>query len=340
MEKKLTLKDKKEEMLKAYEELLDKYKEKEKADKGTGKEAEMKRTVEEAVVEKVSTYTVESIIKGLADLKLDLSKTLTDISDKLIAEAAKLEEVQQAIAIETRNLEGIYDIKVAAETLATLIIEHEEKKKAFEEEIVIIKEQCKKDEEEHERMIKERDENLKKERKREDEDYTYNLALSRKKDSNAYEEEKAALKKALKEERAIQEKELAEREAIVAAEESEIAELKAKVESFPDSLTKAIDETKKEVTIQTENQAKQKAELLAKETLGEKKVAELKIKNLEDTIANQAAQIEALTKQLNNMTTQVQDIAIKAIEGASGVRALSAVNEIALEQAKNVSIRK
>jgi len=340
MEKKLTLKDKKEEMLKAYEELVDKYKEKEKADKGTGKEAEVKKVIEEAVVKKVSTYTVESIIKGLADLKLDLSKTLTDISDKLIAEASKLEEVQQAIAIETRNLEGVYDIRVAAETLATLIIEHEEKKKAFEEELIIIKEQWKKDQEEHERMVKERDENLKKKEKREDEDYTYNLTLSRKKDKDAYEEEKSALKKALKEERAIQEKELAEREAIVVACETSNTELKAKVESFPNSLTKAIEEAKKEATGQTESIAKQKAELLAKEMAGEKMLAEFKIKNLEDTVANQSAQIEAMTKQLNNATTQVQDIAVRAIEGASGVRALSAVNEIALEQAKNVSIRK
>ena len=42
----------------------------------------------------------------------------------------------------------------------------------------------------------------------------------------------------------------------------------------------------------------------------------------------------------NKATAQVQDIAIKAIEGASGVRALHAVNEIALEQAKDVSAKK
>jgi hypothetical protein len=34
-------------------------------------------------------------------------------------------------------------------------------------------------------------------------------------------------------------------------------------------------------------------------------------------------------------TQQVQDIAVKAIEGASGARALSHINQIAMEQAKN-----
>ncbi|MEA1965261.1 MAG: hypothetical protein U9O41_09120, partial [Candidatus Aerophobetes bacterium] len=64
------------------------------------------------------------------------------------------------------------------------------------------------------------------------------------------------------------------------------------------------------------------------------------IKTLEATIAKQASQIEALTKQLNNATSQVQNIAIKAIEGTSGVKGLSTVNEITPEQAKNASVKK
>ena len=40
-------------------------------------------------------------------------------------------------------------------------------------------------------------------------------------------------------------------------------------------------------------------------------------------------------KQLAEAKQQVQDIALKAIEGASGARALSHINQIAMEQAKN-----
>jgi len=40
------------------------------------------------------------------------------------------------------------------------------------------------------------------------------------------------------------------------------------------------------------------------------------------------------------MEASVPNIAVKAIEGASGLRALSAVNEIALEQAKTASLKK
>lgn len=84
---------------------------------------------------------------------------------------------------------------------------------------------------------------------------------------------------------------------------------------------------------------KEYEELLAKSKEKEK-IAELEIKTLESTIAKQATQIESLSKQLNNATSQVQNIAVRAIEGASGVKALSAVNEMALEQAKNVDAKK
>jgi len=42
-----------------------------------------------------------------------------------------------------------------------------------------------------------------------------------------------------------------------------------------------------------------------------------------------------LEKQLAGARLQVQDISVKAIEGASGARALAHINRIAMEQAKD-----
>jgi len=74
--------------------------------------------------------------------------------------------------------------------------------------------------------------------------------------------------------------------------------------------------------------------LLKKEAETEKRLATLQVKTLEDTITRQAAQIEALQKQMDEAKQQVQDIAVKAIEGASGAKALAHINQIAMEQAK------
>ena len=59
------------------------------------------------------------------------------------------------------------------------------------------------------------------------------------------------------------------------------------------------------------------------------------MKTLEELVARQQAQIATLERQLADAKQQVQDIAVKAIEGASGAKALSHINQIAMEQAKN-----
>ena len=175
--------------------------------------------------------------------------------------------------------------------------------------------------------------NKEKERDREMEEYTYDLSLTRRKDRNAYEEEKTALKKALKEERETKMKELLEREA-------EIAEVKARVKTFPIELEKTVENAEKKTIALIEKEMKQEAELLAKEIEGEKRVYELKIKNLEDIMMKQALQIETSTKQLNISSDQVLNIASKAIEGASGIKTLASVDKMTLEQTKDVNTKK
>jgi colicin import membrane protein len=58
------------------------------------------------------------------------------------------------------------------------------------------------------------------------------------------------------------------------------------------------------------------------------------VKTLEETLAHNATHVTALEKQLADAKQQVQDIALKAIEGASGAKALSHISQIAMEQAK------
>jgi hypothetical protein len=342
---KLTSKSTKEDVMKAYNELLTRYQEKSQSVPEKKAEA-LKKSTDSALMEKASSYTVESIIKGMADLSLNVGKGLSELAAELTSEANKLNEIREAIAIQSKSLEELHDIRVAADSLSILIQEQEERKAAFEKEITEAQERFEEDmankklewRKEQDATIvaqKENEARLKKEREREKDDYEYNLALARKKDKDNYEAQKAILQKKLTEEREAQEKELTAREATVAAQESELAELRAKVSAFPSELSAAVQKAEKEATARTESRTKVEAQLLAKEVEGDKRVAELKIKAMEETVAKQLAQIEALTRQLNEATAQVQSIAVKAIEGAAGAKALSAINEIAMEQAKN-----
>src|SRR2546422_11433189 len=92
---------------------------------------EVKKAAETSVVEKASTYTVESIINGLANVNIYVGKALTDLSRELTAEANKLTEIREAIAIETKHLEELHDVRLEADKLAYLIRDHAEQKAAF-----------------------------------------------------------------------------------------------------------------------------------------------------------------------------------------------------------------
>jgi hypothetical protein len=341
----LSLKSTKEEMLKAYNELVTRFSE--KAASSSEKQVEAKKTTEAGVVDKASSYTVESIIKGLANVNIYVGKALTDLSRELTAEANKLTEIREAIDIETKHLEELHDIRLAADTLANLIQDHaqnkaafevesEEERTQFETEMVNRRAEWKKEQETYNAALKENEAKLKKEREREREEYEYNLALARKKDKDLYEEQKASLLKTLKEERLKQEQELSARETAVSSVETELAELRAKVASVPTDLSAAVERAEREALQRAEARARLEEQLRSKEVEGDKRVAELTITALEEMVKRQATQIEALTRKLEEANVQVQAIAVKAIEGASNARALSTINEIAMEQAKNI----
>ena len=74
--------------------------------------------------------------------------------------------------------------------------------------------------------------------------------------------------------------------------------------------------------------------MATKDAEADRRVAELRTKTLEEIVARQVEQLAALGRQLDEAKQQVQDIAVKAIEGASGARALAHVNQIAMEQAR------
>jgi chromosome segregation ATPase len=83
-------------------------------------------------------------------------------------------------------------------------------------------------------------------------------------------------------------------------------------------------------------QAKVKADLDGKEVEGQKRIYELRLQSLEQTIQNQESRLASLSKQLESALKQVQDLAVKAIEGASNLNSSQVLKEIAMEQAKTI----
>lgn len=286
------------------------------------------------------------IIESLAKIKLGFGSAVSDLSEKLTTEASQLQEIRSGVATETEQLQSLHNLQVADDILNTLIKTYEDNSKAFEEEFSQKREALEQEtskqyktweqeQEEHKLAIKERNGTINKTRQREVTEYQYNLELERKLNTEEYEQNQKRLYNELEEFRQEQEKLWAEREKAIALVEKQFEEYKSKVEAFPKEKETAIKKATEEGKGIAYYQAKIKADLAAKEVEGQKRFYEQRLQSLEQTIQNQEIRIQSLAKQLDSALKQVQDLAVKAIEGASNVNSYQAVREIAIEQAKN-----
>jgi len=291
------------------------------------REMEIRQTVE--------GISVEEVVKGLSDLGLDLSKALAGLSEQLVQEVNRLSSAREAVELERKEIERLHKIDVASTALDLLVQDYARKKEELESGIAAQRASWDEELKRTERDRKEQEENLRKQRQREIDEYEYKKALERKKAQDNYEEGMKLLEKQNREKQEALEKIWQQREAALKAQEEESARLKSESEGFPAKLEKACAQAAAEATRATTQKYEQQLLLLKKESEAEKRLAELQIKTLEDTLARQAAQMETLQKQLDEAKQQVQEIAVKAIEGASGAKALTHINQIAMEQAKH-----
>ncbi len=289
---------------------------------------------------------METIIDGLNQLQLNFGSAISDLSEKLVLEAIKLQEIRTTVTEETEQLASLHNLQANDTDLDDLIQQYEDSAKTYNEEFRLRQEELvqaitqakkawAKEQEDYRRTIKERNETLQKTCHRDTKEYTYELNLERKLTNDTYEQERKRLYQELAEFQKTQEKQWAEREQAMSDRETQFADLKAKVEAMPRELETAIKRAKEEGKGIAQHQAKVKADLTAKEIEGQTKTYELRIDFLEETISDQQTRLQSLTKQLDAALKQVQDLAVKAIEGAADISSFDAVREIALEQAKN-----
>ncbi|MEH2412363.1 hypothetical protein [Nostoc sp.] len=293
-----------------------------------------------SVQEKISN-TIESLEK----IQLDFGSYTNELSEQLTTKASKLEEIRRTLEEEIQQLTQLHNLEISDHVLDTVIQAYEDNTKAYQEEYsqrseVLFQEILEqrntwgKEQEEQQRAIKKRNENLNKTRQRNASEYKYNLELQRQLETDEYEQEQKALYKQLEELLQETEKQWAEREKAISEREKQFEELKAKVEAFPkdeEAVIKKATEGGKGIA---DYQAKVKSDLYSKEVEGQKRFYEQRLQSLEQTITNQEMRIKNLSKQLESALKQVQDLAVKAIEGNSNVNSYQVIKEIALEQAK------
>jgi len=298
------------------------------------KTTDLAKLHEQEARQAVEGVSIEGVVQKISGLGIDISKSLTELSAKLAAEVERLTTLREAVALETRELERLHKIDIAATSLDDLLQAYQSQKEKLEAEIATQRTAWEEEDRVRTRDQKEAEDALKKQRQREMEEYEYKKGIERKKAQDRYEEDIRLLEKKNKEKQEALEKSWQEREAALKEKEIEWAHLRKEVDDFPARLKKEVDSAVVSAIKAAEQKFEQQMILLKKDSEGEKRIAELQVQSLKDTVDRQVSEMEKLQAQVEEAKKQVQDIAVKAIEGASGAQALTQINKIAMEQAK------
>jgi hypothetical protein len=347
--KKLTLSSTKQEMLEAYNAVLKQLEAQREAELKPEKKIEEKKAKE--VIQVAESLSSEGVAKEISNLKIEASKTLAQISDRLEEEISKFKAVQNAIVLKEKELQELYEIEKSAVTLAALIESQNQKRQAFEsemaekkealsQEIEVLRAEREKEKKDYEEEKKERDAAEKKRRDREKEEYDYSFKREQKLAKDKFEDEKSKLEKEIQIKKEQMESELKEREKVVAEKEEELNELKKKVSTFNKELETAVAKAIKETTDRLNLEAKNREELVKKEFIGERNVLTTRIESLEKIVKEQSEQIAKFSQQLEKAYQQVQDIAVKTIEGSSSIKSFATLQQWVSEQMRKSSQEK
>ena len=316
-----SIKDSKQQLMQAFEQILT---DQQKLDsKIATKQEEAEKEKDKEILAVASEYTVDGIVKGLADLQLEFGTIVNELSEKLAKENSKLDELNRAIEVETEYLQKVQKVRIVADTLDVLTQEHQEnlskleaditqKKEVLEKEKQQTLKEWEKEQAKFEEAEQAYNELLAKGREKEIEEYQYKLENSRKINEDSYQETKRQLERELQEATREKEKDWVERETITQQRQSVFEEYQKKVASFPAELDAAYKKAKEDAIKNTSGKAKVEADLFEKDWEGKKQSYELKITSLEQTIERQKEQIESISTQLQETLKQAQDLAMRA----------------------------
>ena len=294
------------------------------------KEEEAQLAKHKEIVTKAASYTVDTIVKGMADLQLEFGSIITGLSDRLTVEVEKLTELKQSIEIETQHRSELQQVRVVADALHIITQEHQQSLKAIEQQLTLDREKLQQEQinlrkqwERSDREYAEQQAELAtivaKERQQEQDEFQYKLIRDRQLQTDIYTEAKRNQEQEMQALDRDKQKQWKEREKFLKDNQKLADENTAKVAAFPAELEEAIKKAREEAIKETSSNEKVKADLAEKEWEGSKQGYEMKVESLERVIDRQNEQIIAITAQLQTVMNQAQSLAMKAFETSAKI---------------------
>lgn len=331
----------KQEMLAAYKEVMKLLKEKRETELKPHVRVEEKQ--KEEAIQAADSLSTEGIAREVGNLRAEIGKVLIDLSDRMEEEIGKYLHVKRAVEAKEKELKEIFEIEKEALSLAALLdaqkdkrerfdAEMSDRKQSLETEIAATHEAWKAEQKTHEAEVQAREEAEKKKREREAEEHTYVFERQKRLAQEQFAYDKARMERELQLRREELEMDLTVREQALKEKETELNQLRERAAAFPGELTAAVDKAVKEKTERLIRESDAREALMRKEFEGEQKVLQSRIESFQQTVKEQQQQIAKLSTQIEKSYGQVQDIAVKAIEGSGSVRILSSLQPPSAEK--------
>lgn len=313
----VSTKSTKDQILAAYNEVLNKLTEKQV----TTPQEQKKQEEEQIVITKATNHTFDNILADLSVLKLNIIKQVDGLSEQLLSEFQKLANLRAAITLEQKHLQELYQINDTANTLSILLqtqaeqkekfqLEMEQAKQIFEQELTTQKSNWQQKSMQLEQDYKEQKTILERTRKREEEEYIYSLESKRRKEIDEYNDKKDVLEKEFTE----LQNNLLKRETDLTEKEKNYESLKMQVDEIPNRIREAVTIAEDVLRSQLLQQYEFENQLKTKEYDSKLKLNEQNINYLEDKIKKQDILIKELTTKADVASQQVQSIACRALD--------------------------
>ncbi|HEX8823553.1 MAG TPA: kinetoplast-associated protein [Archangium sp.] len=292
------------------------------------KEQEARHSHARNVLTDVSGLTAESAVKKVTEAGLTINKTLGGINEQVMSLVEELKKLDEAIHLKTEELAALHGKDVAASAIDVLVAEYDRKKLELQAELERLEKEISDTRMKSAEELTAAREAAELARKRAEEAYTYDIQLQRKKEQDAFAEQLRQQASTERDRKEKLEKDWAVREENLKQREKELEELRKQVADFPVVLKKETDTAAAIAGNRVKGEWELKLTLAQKDAETAQRVASMEIASLKETNARQAQALLALQNELVEAKRQVQTIAEKALESASGARALAEVQGV------------
>lgn len=278
--------------------------------------------------ETVKGLSVDTIVSKGATFGLEVQRTVAGLTEQAVQKAEELRTLQEAIEVETQELERLYDLDVASASVAALVAEHEVEKARLEKEISVARTAWDEEIRAHNKSIVQRNSETELQRRQEEQQYAYRIAQERTRAKDAFDYSQALAVRGQEEREAAFAKECATRVEALNAKEIELAQFKARVDGLDAEIKKATDTAVAIATNSVKRDLVNQFALERKDLEAALSLEKQKNQAAVDATTKMAQEIEKLHAQLTTAKQQVTDITVKALESASGQQALQNVRDL------------